>query len=190
MSIDEADTNLMIEEQRALLAVARRSVVSAVTGKKLPALEYSHPVLQERRGAFVTLHRQGQLRGCIGYVMPLYPLCETVEKAARAAAVRDPRFPAVTAEELADVDIEISVLSPLRRVQDVQQIEVGRHGLMVKKGMYSGLLLPQVATQYAWDREHFLRQTCVKAGLPPEAWQEGDAEILMFSAQVFGEQDV
>ena len=190
MPNDDAEAKLTIEEQRALLAVARRSLVSAVTDQKLPALDFSYAVLQERRGAFVTLHRRGQLRGCIGYVLPLYPLRETVEQAARAAAVRDPRFPPVSPDELPEIDIEISVLSPMRRVQDVRQIEVGVHGLMIKKGAHTGLLLPQVAPQYAWDREHFLRQTCIKAGLPPDAWQEGDADILMYSAQVFGEQDV
>jgi AmmeMemoRadiSam system protein A len=183
------EPRLTLQEKRALLDIARKAVVSAVTDEKALAESYPYAVFQEKRGAFVTLHRLGKLRGCIGYVIPYYPLQQAVEEMARAASLRDPRFHRVQVDELPEIDIEISVLSPLRRIEDVQEIEVGVYGLYIKKGQYSGLLLPQVAPQYGWDREQFLQQTCLKAGLPPTAWQDEDAEIWIFSAEVFGENE-
>jgi AmmeMemoRadiSam system protein A len=182
-------SKLTDEEKRALLDIARQVVAAAVTGEKASFEPYAFDVFKEKRGVFVTLHRHGKLRGCIGYVIPYCPLQQAVEEMARAAAMRDPRFHRVKADELPEIDIEVSVLSPLRRVEDVQEIEVGVHGLYIKKGPYSGLLLPQVAPQYGWDREQFLQQTCLKAGLPTTAWQDEDAEIWLFSAEVFGEND-
>jgi AmmeMemoRadiSam system protein A len=142
----------------------------------------------QERGAFVTLKKEGQLRGCIGYVSPVEPLCLTVRDVATMAALKDDRFRPVTAAELGDLEYEISVLSPLRRVLDIQQIRVGRHGLVVKRGDYEGLLLPQVATEQGWDRMTFLEQTCRKAGLPPRVWQDEQTDIFLFSALVFGER--
>lgn len=185
----EVEPRLTCAEKRALLDSARRSVVCAVTREKAPIVTHPYAVFQEKRGVFVTIHLLGKLRGCIGYVIPYHPLQQTVEEMARAASLRDPRFHRVTADELPEIDIEISVLSPLRRVEDVQEIVVGVHGLYIKKGSYSGLLLPQVAPQYGWDRDQFLQQTCLKAGLPLTAWQDEDAEIWRFSAEVFGEND-
>jgi AmmeMemoRadiSam system protein A len=140
------------------------------------------------RGAFVTLTIQGQLRGCIGYTSPVQSLCTTVRDVAFQAALHDPRFPAVSENELSKLNYEISVLSPLRRVVDINNIEIGKHGLLIKKGRNEGLLLPQVASDYNWDRLTFLQQTCHKAGLPTEAWKDKDTDIFYFSALVFGEE--
>jgi AmmeMemoRadiSam system protein A len=139
-------------------------------------------------GAFVTLHDHGgDLRGCIGSVEAVAPLAQAVASSAINAAFRDPRFFPVTREELPNLHLEISVMSPIVPVHDVDEIEVGRDGLIVTRGSRAGLLLPQVATEYDWDRETFLSQTCVKAGLPPESWRGGGCRIERFSAEVFSE---
>ena len=140
-------------------------------------------------GAFVSLHKQGGLRGCIGTFIGLRPLVNTVQEMAISASLNDPRFPPVSEDELKEIDIEISVLSPLREIKDLSEIEVGRHGIYITRGYLSGVLLPQVATEYAWDRDTFLQHTCQKAGLPPDAWKQEGTKIEIFSAQVFGEKD-
>ncbi|MGD0922339.1 MAG: AmmeMemoRadiSam system protein B [Terriglobia bacterium] len=175
-------------EKDQLLKIAKQSVETAVKERKL----YQCPtpasaILQRDRGAFVTLKEKGQLRGCIGYIAPMKALYLTVRDVAAAAAVEDRRFQPVTTAELGELKYEISVLSPLRRVTDIKQIRVGQHGLVIKKGDYDGVLLPQVPTEQGWDRKTFLEQICVKAGLPPQAWQEEDADLFMFSALVFDE---
>jgi len=146
------------------------------------------PALAQKRGAFVTLTRRadGELRGCIGYVAPMYPLVETVWRAASAAAFRDHRFAPLTRDELSAVAIEISVLSVPTPIRP-EDVIVGTHGLILQCGGRSGLLLPQVATDHGWDRTMFLDYTCLKAGLRPGAWQKPDAELLAFTATVFGE---
>jgi AmmeMemoRadiSam system protein B/AmmeMemoRadiSam system protein A len=176
-------------EKDDLLKLARQSVETAVKDRKL----YDNVPLQfesfnRELGAFVTLKEHGELRGCIGYVSPVRPLAETVRDVAAAAAVQDPRFSPVTAEELGQLQYEISVLSPLRRVLDVSQIQVGRDGLIMKRGDKSGLLLPQVPLEQHWDRKTFLEETCHKAGLPTDAWQDRDTDIFSFTALVFGER--
>jgi len=139
-------------------------------------------------GAFVSLHAQdGDLRGCIGSIQPVAPLCQAVMGSAVSAAFRDPRFYPLRQEELPNVHIEISVMGPILVVQAIEEIEVGRDGLIISRGRNAGLLLPQVATDYGWDRESFLRQTCVKAGLPPDSWRSPECRIERFSAEVFGE---
>ena len=144
--------------------------------------------LQRPSGAFVTLNeRSGELRGCIGSIEAVQPLAQAVASSAVSAAVRDPRFEPVRKEELPDLHIEISVMSPIVPVGDISEIEVGRDGLIIRRGNRAGLLLPQVATEYGWDRDTFLRQTCVKAGLPPDCWRSPDCRIEKFSAEVFGE---
>ena len=140
-----------------------------------------------KRGAFVTLHKDAQLRGCIGYVEPLTALYRTVIENAVNAARRDPRFPPVKRDEVAQLHIEISVLTRPHAISDVEEIEVGRDGLIVSRGAARGLLLPQVASERGWSRETFLDSTCRKAGLAPGAWRKGDVEIQAFSAQVFSE---
>jgi len=175
-------------EKQELLRVARSTIEHKLDGKPAPPLEGISSALREKRGAFVTLHKRGELRGCIGYVETYKSLHQTIREMAEAAAFQDARFPPVTVDELEELDIEISVLSPLRKVADAEEIEVGKHGILIKKGYHQGLLLPQVAVEYGWDRTTFLRQTCRKAGLPPEAWKDPDAEIRIFSAEVFGEK--
>ena len=179
---------LKTSEKETLLRIARSTIEHRLKGRPLPPLEDTSSVLRGKRGAFVTLHKRGELRGCIGYIVARKPLRETVREMAEAAAFQDARFPPVTADELEELDVEISVLSPLRKVADAEEIEVGKHGILIKKGYYQGLLLPQVAVEYGWDRTTFLRQTCRKAGLPPDAWKDPDAEIRIFSAEVFGEK--
>ena len=180
--------SLSRQEKEQLLQIARRSVETAVKeGKLYQCSAAGLDALMQERGAFVTLTRKGQLRGCIGNVAAMQPLCHTVRDVAVLAAVRDRRFSRVTPQELGELEYEVSVLSPLRRVGDIRQIRVGRHGLMIKKGDYEGLLLPQLAVEQHWDRNTFLEQTCRKAGLPPDAWRDEETDIFVFSALVFGE---
>lgn len=141
--------------------------------------------LAERRGAFTTLHLDGQLRGCIGYVLPVATLYQTVAETAAAAAFEDPRFYPVNQDEALELKIEISVLSPLKTIE-AEQVEVGRHGLVVTYMARRGLLLPQVPVEWRWDREMFLEQTCIKAGVSPDAWKKG-AKLEAFTAEVFSE---
>ncbi|MBN1466351.1 AmmeMemoRadiSam system protein A [candidate division KSB1 bacterium] len=187
MTAEKTHRPLTQEEQKALLRAARVAIEKLLGERKTEPAELDSPIFSEKRGAFVTLHNRGELRGCIGYVQAYKPLHETVCEMA-VAACRDPRFKPVDAHELSDIDIEISVLSLLRQIADINEIEVGQHGLYIKNGAYSGLLLPQVATDYNWDAETFLRQTCRKAALPLEAWRYEDTIIKIFTAQVFGEK--
>lgn len=184
-----ADYSLVSADRQELLALARRSVESAVRDQKLydvPAPR-SDALLQDR-GAFVTLKRHGDLRGCIGYTTATKSLHLTVRDVAALAAIRDPRFPPVTSEELGQLEYEVSVLSPLRRVRDINQIEVGRHGLLVKNRDYEGILLPQVPVEQQWNRKMFLEQVCRKAGLPGSCWKDPDTDLFSFTALVFGEE--
>jgi AmmeMemoRadiSam system protein A len=173
-------------EKQALLALARRTLEAFLARKPLPAPDLSTPALREPRGVFVTLKRRGELRGCIGWVEGLHPLAEGVRDMATHAA-EDPRLDPVTAAELPEIRIEISAMTPLRRASGPAGIRIGEHGLVIRTPGGSGLLLPQVATERGWDVETFLRQTCRKAGLDPEAWREAGTEIHTFSAEVFGE---
>jgi AmmeMemoRadiSam system protein B/AmmeMemoRadiSam system protein A len=175
-------------EKDELLRIAKKSVETVVKERKVYGVTAPRfEALQHDRGAFVTLKEKGQLRGCIGYIAPMKPLYLTVRDVAAAAAVEDPRFQRVSVAELGQLEYEISVLSPLRRVTDIKQIRVGQHGLVIREGQYEGLLLPQVPTEQGWDKKTFLEETCVKAGLPRQAWQDEDADLFMFSALVFGE---
>jgi uncharacterized protein len=190
------------DDRRALLALARDAIRSRLaTPGNAPGTQHvviapgtRHPTPGTRSAlscpaaAFVTIRRGDQLRGCIGHVEADRPLVDVIARAAVAAALEDPRFPPVTAAELDEISIEISVLGPMRPVTDPLTIEVGRHGLVVQSGTKRGLLLPQVPTEWGWDLETFLGQLCLKAGLPRGAWQSG-AEILCFEAEVFGESD-
>ena len=145
--------------------------------------------LREKGGAFVTLEKRGALRGCIGHMAADRPLYLTVQEMAIQAATGDPRFPPVRPEEVGEIGIEISVLSPLKRVAGPEEIRVGEHGIAVSRGAHRGILLPQVATREGWDREKFLGMTCLKAGLPFDAWKSGEVTIEVFSAEVFGEKE-
>ncbi|MGD0217373.1 MAG: AmmeMemoRadiSam system protein A [Desulfobaccales bacterium] len=184
---DQVEMDLSDADKKLLLQIARGSIEAHLLDKPAPALEAAPPSLCQPRGAFVSLHRRGQLRGCIGYLEAVQPLGETVREMAAAAAFHDPRFRPLGREELADLEVEISVLSPMQPVSDIDQIEVGAHGLYMVQGSCRGLLLPQVATEYHWDRLTFLKQTCSKAGLPPDAWRDPATKIYLFTAEIISE---
>jgi AmmeMemoRadiSam system protein A len=172
------------EEKTTLKKIARAAIEEALFGRKGEAVEVPES-LKRKGGAFVTLKRRGELRGCIGYTEAVMPLWETVKQVAVQSAFHDPRFPGIEEREWADIDMEISVLTPFVRISSIEEIEVGRHGLYMEKGRHSGLLLPQVATEQGWDRTTFLRYTCWKAGLPEDVWKSKDTAIYIFSAEVF-----
>jgi AmmeMemoRadiSam system protein A len=175
--------------QSELLVLARASLESYIATGTIPEYHTSRQELRVRSGAFVSLHRGRELRGCIGQLAPDRELFRTVQKCAVSAATEDLRFTPVSVEELPELTIEISVLTPFRRTREVRDIEVGRHGIYIVRGSNRGLLLPQVATQYEWDLMTFLAQTCRKAGLPESAWQDPATVIHTFEAQVFSEED-
>jgi AmmeMemoRadiSam system protein A len=177
---------ITVDEQQRLLRVARSALEARVRGQA-PTEPEGGGGLNLLCGAFVSLHRRGALRGCLGRLDCDAPLVVTVARLAAIVADSDPRFDAVRQDELADVDIEISVLTPERVVHDLDEIEIGRHGLIAEHGSQRGLLLPQVAVEHGWDRDAFLDHTCLKAGLPPGAWRDR-ARIFLFEAQVFGER--
>lgn len=178
------------EQKRALVDVARRSVERQVGAVTRTSERGTVPVSSSisASGAFVTIKRSGELRGCLGTLQCGASLVEEVDRCAADAASRDPRFPPVTSDELPDLSVEVSVLGPLEEIDphDAGAITIGRHGLVAEQGFRRGLLLPQVATEHHWTVEQFLRHTCVKAGLPPDAWRRG-ARIYRFDAEVFGE---
>ena len=176
-------------QQRALVEIARSAVRAAIGGIRAAAPPPEDLAgLPEATGAFVTLKRDGQLRGCIGTLQCRSTLPEEIARVAVSAAREDPRFDAVSVAELDDLDVEVSVLGPLEPIdpQDPAAFDIGRHGLVVEEGHRRGLLLPQVATEWGWGREQFLSQTCVKAGLAPDRWQRG-AKVYRFAADVFGD---
>jgi len=185
----EDDVRVYSEDARALLLrTAHRAIAAALAGDNSLALPEASEIpanLTAARGAFVTLHLEGKLRGCVGYIAAAKPLIQTVAEAAVSAAFHDPRFPRVTVNEAPHLQIEISVLS-LPQPTRPEQIVAGRHGLIVTQGTRRGLLLPQVAPEHGWDALTFLAQTCVKAGLAADAWQQG-ATIEAFTAEVFSD---
>ena len=189
-TVDEAPFSLTSAEKSALLVLARQSTEYAVKeGKLLDAPATTDETLNREAGAFVTLTKAGALRGCIGYTSPIKPLYLTVRDTSAYAALRDPRFNPVSAAELPELAYEISVLSPMRRVTDIEQIKIGRDGLLMKNGDKDGLLLPQVPVEQKWDRPTFLEQTCVKAGMSSGCWKDENTDIFKFSAVVFNEHD-
>ena len=173
--------------QSELLTLSRNCLEEFLAHGRKTTKEPDSRELLERRGVFVTLHTHGELRGCIGVPEPVSPLFQAAQECAVSAARADPRFQPMTAVELPDLQIEISVLSPLETVQDIDSIVIGMHGLLLKHQGQRGLLLPQVAVERGWDREKFLEQVCRKAHLPTTAWKEG-AKLQRFSAFVFSEK--
>lgn len=173
------------EERELLLRLAHDAIAAALNESTVETTPPSDH-LAEHRGAFTTLTIGEELRGCVGYVFPNHSLYRTVAETAVAAAMHDTRFVPVTAEELPNLDYEVSVLSPLQTI-DPEDVEVGKHGLVVTFGGRRGLLLPQVPVEHGWDRETFLSHTCLKAGLPPDAWQRG-ATLQAFTAEIFSSQ--
>ncbi|MGA7855909.1 MAG: AmmeMemoRadiSam system protein A [Candidatus Acidiferrales bacterium] len=173
-------------EKQLLLELARRALVAGVE-KREPVQDFPDaPILQQPGGAFVTLHRRARLRGCVGQLPSKDPLVQVVAHCAKAAALEDPRFKPVPAEELAEIEIELSILSPLADAT-LEKIEAGKHGLVISRDWRRGVLLPQVATQFSWQAERFLEETCVKAGLEREAWKDPHTRIQAFTAEVFAE---
>jgi hypothetical protein len=178
--------DLRESQRQFLLGLAREAISVRLADGRTIEPKTEDPILKEKRGAFVTLTKDGRLRGCIGYPLPIKPLAAAVAEMAVAAALDDPRFAPVQIEEFEDIRIEISVLSLPVTIDDPKKVVVGRHGIIISKGSRKGLLLPQVPVEYKWDRETFLRHGCLKAGLSPDDWTQG-ARIEVFEAQVFHE---
>ena len=180
---------MLDESQRqTLLRIARETITAALDGRKISwSAGDVDETLRRPAGAFVTLTIEGELRGCIGSIVAVEPLFQAVATSARNAAFRDPRFFPLSKEELGRIELEISVMGPIERVTNLEDIVVGRDGLIISRGAQAGLLLPQVATDWGWGRDEFLEQTCVKAGLPRDAWKRPETKIEKFSAEVFGE---
>lgn len=179
------DLGLSDQDKTELHQIARTVIEKRVRKDALPNVKPSSEKLKENRGAFVCLYKKGMLRGCIGSLEADEPLHKTIEDMAQAAAFRDPRFAPVREEELPLLDLEISVLTPLTKIEDAEDIQVGLHGILIRRGTWSGLLLPQVASERNWDRVTFLQETCRKAGLPLDAWKDKETAIYVFSADVF-----
>ncbi len=182
-------SELNSKEKEILLAIARQAIVQGVeTGEEyIEPREEKH--LNQRNGCFVTIKQSGRLRGCIGNFQSELPLFREVAQMALASSSQDPRFYPMKREDLNNFTLEISVLSPLQKIEEIAEIEVGTHGIYIEKGFHRGVLLPQVATEHNWDRDTFLQQTCMKAGLATNAWQAEDSDIYIFSAQIFGEEN-
>jgi AmmeMemoRadiSam system protein A len=177
-------------QKRALVEIARTAVVDVTTGQGTRSdVMVDADAFPEASGAFVTLKREGRLRGCIGTLNCRRPLAEEIARVAVSAAREDPRFEPLRVSELDDLDVEVSILGPLETIDpfDEHAFEIGSHGLVVEQGRRRGLLLPQVATEWGWNREMFLSQACVKAGLAPDAWRRG-AKVYRFAGEVFGGQ--
>lgn len=187
MYADANNPSLSKKEQDLLLMIARKTLDEYITKGSIPKFNIKEGRLLEKRGAFVTLKKNNELRGCIGYIVPVEPLYKAVIDMTVSSSTKDPRFIPVSGSELKDIKIEISALTPLVLISNPNQIEVGKHGLYITKGNHSGLLLPQVATEYKWNRDEFLNQTCLKANLPKNAWKEKGTKIYTFTAQVFSE---
>jgi hypothetical protein len=189
---DSTDKDMLTKaEQQELLRIARTTLDSTIRKSKVPDFKPLTPRLSEYRGVFVTLKEHGDLRGCIGYIEGIMPLFEAVRDMAVAASTEDHRFQPVEPKELKDIDVEITVLTPMQACPDPErQIVLGKHGIVVKKGGRQGVFLPQVATETGWDVDTYLSQCCSqKAGLAPDAWKKGDCEVYTFCGQVFGEKE-
>ena len=177
------------KEQKELLALVRSTIKNYLASASRDYPPNSNPVFNEKRGVFVTLHRRSELRGCIGYPLPTKSVWEAVVDNAIAASTEDPRFPSVTAAELPELDIEISVLTVPQKVANHEQVKVGRDGIIISKGFQRGLLLPQVPTEQGWDLEQYISYGCRKAGLSQDEWKKG-VQIETFQALVFGEREL
>lgn len=180
---------LNFDLQRKLLKIARETLQTYLIEKKVPEIVAVEPELLEKKGVFVTLKKKGDfLCGCVGQVEGVNSLYKSVQDISLAAATKDPRFPPLTKEELQDVRIEISILSPLERISHPQFVQIGFQGFLIKKGPFSGLLLPQVAVEHGWDSLTFLEHACRKARLPRDAWKDPETEIYVFTAQILKEE--
>jgi len=177
-------------EQEEILKLARNTIEQYVTKSIIPRFKSDDPAFNQTGGAFVTIHNHGQLRGCIGTIESNEPIHKTVEEMAIESATQDPRFEPVNEDELKDIDVEVSILSPKRKVSGIDEIELGRHGVIVKKGFAAGVFLPQVAGETGWSKKEFMEHLCEgKAGLSKDAYLDPKTEIYIFEAQVFGEKE-
>ena len=182
-------SSTLTERDGHVLLQTAREAIGARLASRSPSYPAPPSALAAHCGAFVTLKADGQLRGCIGHITSSRALVETVKEVALSSAFEDPRFSPLRAEEWDRVHLEVSVLSPFEEITDVNRIEVGMHGIMIRRGSHSGLLLPQVAAEQGWGRDAFLSHTCLKAGLPRDAWSWPQTRIEIFSAQVFAEKE-
>lgn len=176
------------DEKELLLETARETITAKLAGRK-PVYKTHTDTLEKKCGAFVTLHKEGELRGCIGHLVGIRPLYVTIREMAAASAFEDPRFPPLRQEELALIDIEISVLSPMKKIKTIDEIETGRHGIYIRNRLRSGTFLPQVAAEQGWSREEFVGCCCLKAGLDKNSWKEQETEMFIYTAVVFGEKE-
>lgn len=181
------EKELNAKEQKILLNIARQAIIDQVQAGQYEVEPREEKSLNSRSGCFVSIKQNGKLRGCIGNFQSELPLFSEVAEMAVSSATKDPRFYPMLTEDLKHFLLEISVLSPLEKIEEIDEIEVGKHGIYLEKSFHRGVLLPQVAAEHGWDRKTFLMQTCIKAGLPTDAWQTEDAEIYIFSAQIFAE---
>ncbi len=178
------------DQKKIFLRIARQTIENYIKNERISTVQTDDPAFTQNGGAFVTIHSHGQLRGCIGMIEALKPLYETVIEMAIESATGDPRFMPLNENELKEIDLEISALSPKRRIKSIDEIELGKHGVIVKNGYHSGVFLPQVATETGWSKEEFMRNLCAgKAGLPPDAYKDKSTEIYIFDAEVFGEKE-
>jgi uncharacterized protein (TIGR00296 family) len=183
---------LTLEEGRLAVRLARRAIAAYTEKKKIIEPRELPPVFEEKRGVFVTLHKDGELRGCIGYPHPIMPLGAAIVDSAINASSRDPRFPSLRPAELERIEVEVTILTPPEAYAEPKKklpelVVIGRDGLIVTRGPYSGLLLPQVAPEWGFDSLEFLSHTCLKAGLSPDAWLDEETEVQHFQAQIFAE---
>jgi AmmeMemoRadiSam system protein A len=180
-------TSLSAIERAALLGIARSAILARLAGKPPPDVPASG-ALAETRGAFVTLHVEGELRGCVGTFAPTESLARTVARMAVAAASEDPRFPPLATADVPELHVAVSALGPRQALADPLAVRVGKDGLVVRRGWHRGALLPKVAVEHGWSAEEFLKHVCLKAGLPARAWQEPGTELETFEAEEFGEE--
>ena len=181
------DFTLTNEEKKILLESARETIAAKLTNRK-PEYKPATQTLETKCGAFVTLHKHGQLRGCIGNLTGVKPLFNTIREMALSSAFDDPRFMPLSPKELDEIDIEISVLSPLKKIKSIDEIKIGEHGILLKKGFRSATFLPQVAVEQKWGLKELLENVCYKAGIDSESWKAPDTELYVYSAIVFGEK--
>ncbi len=177
------------EIKEYLLRLARTAIESKLIGEDLIPPKANFSILDKKQGAFVTLTKEGNLRGCIGYILAYKSLYDTIIDVAKAAAFDDPRFPKLGINELTECEIEISIISEMIPVNSVDEIKVGRDGLLLRNKFYSGLLLPQVAVEWGWNKIEFLEQTARKAGLHKDAWKDNDTKLYRFTAEIFRENE-
>ena len=180
---------MLTEEQgKRLLSLARENISHYLFHREMISVEDVPPEFEEKRGIFVTLKKNGDLRGCIGYPEPVHPLLFALLDSSISAAIHDPRFPPVKKEEMRDIEVEVTVLTkPEEIVPDPENVNIGQDGLIVERGIFKGILLPQVAVEWEWNAEEFLCQACMKAGLPPDCWLDGETRVYKFQGQIFSE---